>query len=123
MYVEFATTGDFWKLYKDYDYILGKCAFSINMTIDQKSQSKYWSTSNSDLDFAIWYDNSHWCIGHTNDVGSMMYLIKAPGSSDQWPSELDGLWVYWNNDTEEWIQARNDIKVEPSPLPYNYNTL
>ena len=51
-------------------------------------------------------------IGDAKDEGSEACVIKAPGSSNQQPTDLEGKWLYWNPDSKEWIIAENTIKVE-----------
>ena len=93
------------------------------MQDEPMNQCKYWKEY-YDGGEAIWYSNNFWMIGDAKDVGSETCVIKAPGSSDQWPTDLEGKWLYWNPDNKEWIKAGNDIKVEfKFSLPYNKQSI
>ena len=89
------------------------------MQDEPKNQCKHWK--NQDNDRAIWFSNNFWMIGDAKDVGSDACVIKAPGSNDQWPTDLNGNWLYWNPDSKEWIKAEIYIKVVflQESLPYN----
>ena len=92
------------------------------MQDEPKNQCKHWK--NQDNDRAIWFSNNFWMIGDAKDVGSDACVIKAPGSNDQWPTDLNGNWLYWNPDNKEWIKAGNDINVGfRNALPYNKQSI
>ena len=76
---------------------------------DQINEYKYWRNYR---DFGIWFANNHWRIGDLEDKGTEACFIKAPGSSDQLPTDLEGQWMYKNQYTQEWIKAGNDIFVQ-----------
>ena len=95
--------------------------YSYYLQADQINQYKYWSTGTK---FAIWFANDHWCIGDDKDKGTETCSIKAPGSSDQLPTDLEGQWLYWNPDSKEWIKAGNDITVTFRwKLPFNQDSI
>lgn len=83
------------------------------------NQCKYWKKYNKYAN-AIWFSKNFWMIGEGEHTGSQTCSIMASGSSDQWRTDLDGKWLYWNPDKKEWIKAENDIKVRfAHSLPYN----
>ena len=88
---------------------------------EQMNHCKCWT---NDDDFTIWFANDRWCIGDNKGKGTETCSIKAQGSSDQLPTDLDGQWLYWNPDSKEWIQAGNDIIVKfAEDLPYNKDSI
>ena len=91
------------------------------MQNDQINQCKYWQDHHNN---AIWFANEHWCIGDVIDKGTESCFIKAPGSCDQSPTDMNGHWLYWNPDSKEWIKAGNDIIVNfYEDLPYNQDSI
>ena len=76
---------------------------------DQINEYKYWRNYR---DFGIWFANNHWRIGDLEDKGNEKCFIKAPGTSNQLPTDLEGQWIYKNQYTQEWIKAGNDIFVQ-----------
>ena len=90
------------------------------MEDDQINQCKYWSI----CDYAIWFANNHWRIGDLKAKGSEACLIKAQGSSDLLPTELEGQWLYWNPDSKDWMKAGHDLMVKfAKDLPYNKDSI
>ena len=88
---------------------------------DQTYQCYNWKYH---YDYAIWFANDHWCIGDDKDKGTEICSIKAAGSSEQLPPDLNGQWMYWNPDSKEWIRAGNDIRVKFAfELPYNQHSI
>ena len=86
----------------------------------QINQCKYWRHN----PYAVWFANEHWCIGDDKDKGTEICSIKAAGSSEQLPPDLNGQWMYWNPDSKEWIRAGNDIRVKFAfELPYNQHSI
>ena len=99
-----------WKYHEMYD--------KYYYIYDQVNECKYWQLLRNGI--GIWFTCNHWCIGDLKDKGTEKCIIKAPGSSNQLPTELQGKWLYWNPDTKEWIKAGNDIIVKfERALPYN----
>ena len=99
------------KYYEEY------CAL-YDMLDEQVNRCKYWRWNH----IGIWFACNHWRIGDVKDKGTEKCDIKAPGSSDQLPIELQGKWLYWNPDSKEWIKAGNDIIVKFSKeLEYSKN--
>ena len=87
-----------------------------------KNHCKYWKHDCKDL--AIWFSNPFWMIGDVKDIESETCVIKAKGSSDEWPTDLEGKWFYWNPGSKEWMKAGNDVKVDFScSLPYNKQSI
>ena len=92
------------------------------MQDEPKNQCKHWKQHSNEK--YIWFSNNFWMIGDAKDVESETCAIKAPGSSDQWPTDLEGKWLYWNPERKEWIKAVNDIKVcFFEKLPYNEQSI
>ena len=108
--VDIAKKSPFWKYEKYYGY--------YHLEDYQVNECKYWSS----YDKGIWFSCNNWRIGDPKDEGTEKCDIKAPGSSDQLPIELQGKWLYWNPDSKEWIKAGNDIIVKFSKeLEYSKN--
>ena len=107
--VVIAIESPIWKYHEKYDD-------NYYIKDDQVNECKYWKNVRT----GIWFSNNHWCIGDLKHRGTGKCVIKAPGSSDQLPTDLQGKWLFWNPDSKQWINAGNDITVTFwEELPYN----
>ena len=75
--------------------------------------------------FAIWFSNGYWRIGNDEDKETETCSIKAPASNAQWPTDLDGRWMYWNPDSKKWIsKGGQNISLKfCNELPFNQDQM
>ena len=85
-------------------------SFGYYMQDEKKNQCKHWKRQKTDT--SIWFSNNYWMIGDVEDIGKRTSAVLiAPASNDQWPTDLNDQWLYWNSKSKEWTKAGGDIVV------------